>query len=476
MDDGSNVYAVCVKTQSWRLGMKVALAAASAVVLACVSASAQSTDPSAVKERLAVVSKSYTADNAFMGAVLVAEGDRILLDQGYGMADLEWKIPNSPEVKFRLGSLTKQFTATLVLLLQQDGKLRIEDPISKYLPDTPKSWQKITLANLLGHTSGIPNFTNDKEFGSWRMNPHTTVEEIAFFRDKPLDFEPGSKFDYSNSNYEVLGAVIEKVSGEMYGDLLRKRIFEPLGMQDTGLDTDELVLPKRAQGYSPGKGGLVHARSESMTVPWAAGAIYSTTGDLLRWERGLFGGKILNQASLAAMTTPGKGDYGFGLAVGTQDGVKVIQHGGGIEGFNTQLAYVPDRKITIVVLSNVNGSAPTAMGGQLLDVTMGKPVILASERKAVPITKEELQKFTGVYDLAPTFSLTVAVSGDSLTIQGTNQAALPAMYQGVEGGHARFFVTQVNAEVEFVPGASGAIESLVLHQGGDHPAKKRAAN
>ncbi len=457
--------------------MKTSLAGvATACVLACVTAFAQATDSAAVKLRLLQVANSYTAGNAFMGAVLVAEGDHILLDQGYGMADLEWNIPNAPDVKFRLGSLTKQFTATLVPLLQQDGKLHIEDPVGKYLPDAPKSWEKITLANLLGHTSGIPNFTSDKDFLTWGMSRHTTEEEIAFFRDKPLAFEPGSKFAYSNSNYEVLGAVIEKVSGEKYGDLLHKRIFDPLGMHDTGLDTDELILPKRAQGYSPGKDGLIHARSESMTVPWAAGSIYSTTGDLLRWERALFGGKVLNDASLTAMTTAGKGDYGLGVGVVQQSGVKVIQHGGGIEGFNTQLAYVPDRKITVVVLSNVNGGAPGSMGAQLLDAAMGKPVILASERKPIPIAKEELKKFTGVYDLQPTFALTVAVSGDSLTIQGTNQPALPAMYQGDAGGHPRFFVPQVNAEIEFLPDSTGAISSLVLHQGGDHPAKKRPSN
>ncbi len=458
--------------------MKPSLAGvAAACVLACVTALAQTTDSAAVKERLAVVAKSYTAANAFMGTVLVAEGDHILLDQGYGMADLEWNIPNAPEVKFRLGSLTKQFTATLILLLQQDGKLHIEDPVARYLPDAPKSWEKITLTNLLGHTSGIPNFTSDKDFAAWGMSPHTVAEEIAFFSDKPLEFEPGSKFSYSNSNYEVLGAVIEKVTGEKYGDLLRKRIFQPLGMQDTGLDTDELILPKRAQGYSPSKDGLVHARSESMTVPWAAGSIYSTTGDLLRWEKALFGGKVLNDASLAAMTTAGKGNYGLGVGVVQQSGVTVIQHGGGIEGFNTQLAYIPDRKITVVVLSNVNGMAPGAMGSQLLDVAMGKPVILASERKFVPIAKEELQKFTGVYDVNPIFALTIAVSGDSLTVQGSRQPAVaPAMYEGAEGGHPRFFIPRLDAEIEFLPDATGAIESLVLHQGGDHPAKKRPAN
>ena len=245
-------------------------------------------------DQLNEVVTSYTKDNAFMGTVLVVRGNQVVMSKGYGMASLEWGISNAPDVKFRLGSLTKQFTATLILLLQQDGKLNIADPVSKYLPDAPKAWEKVTLANLLGHTSGIPNFTDIKEFGAWSANPRTVEEELAFFRDRPLDFEPGAKFDYSNSNFEVLGAVIEKVSGKKYVEMLHERILDPVGMKDTGLDDDELVLPKRAQGYHPGKGGIVVARSESMSVPWAAGSMYSTTGDLLKWEQALFGGKVLN--------------------------------------------------------------------------------------------------------------------------------------------------------------------------------------
>ena len=441
--------------------------------LGCAVGAAQSKDEATVKARLDQVVKSYTTGNTFMGSVLVVDGDRMLLDKGYGMADLEWNIPDAPDVKFRLGSVTKQFTATLVLLLQQDGKLKIEDPVSKYLPDAPKAWDKITVANLLGHTSGIPSFTNPKEFTVWKMSPHTPEEELALFRDKPLDFEPGSQFAYSNSNFEVLGVVIEKVSGKKYGDLLRERIFAPLGMKDSGLDTDELILPKRAQGYMPGPGGIVLARSESMTVPWAAGSIYSTTGDLLKWERGLFGGKVLSADSLKAMTTPGKGNYGLGVGVDSKDGLKVVQHGGGIEGFNTHLLYVPERRIAVVALSNVNGVAPSMMAGQLLDVVLGKLVTLANEMKAVPITKEELAKFAGVYDLAPTFAITFAVTGDALTAQGTGQPAFPLMYIGVKDGHPRFFAQPVGAEIEFVPDASGAFTTIVLHQAGhDSPGKR----
>ncbi|MDQ2867463.1 MAG: serine hydrolase [Verrucomicrobiota bacterium] len=453
--------------------MKIIIICAVALALGILDAAAQDTNAVQKAERLDAIAKSYTTDNAFMGTVLVADGDRPLLDKGYGMADLEWSLPNTPDVKFRLGSLTKQFTATLVLLLQQDGKLHIEDPVHKYLPDTPKSWERITIANLLGHTSGIPNFIEDKAFATWSMSAHTHEEEIAFFRDKPLAFAPGSQYAYSNSNYEVLGTIIEKVSGRSYGDLLKERIFQPLEMVNSGLDTDELILPKRAQGYQPGETGLVHACSESMTVPWAAGSIYSTTGDLLRWERGLFGGKVLNEASLKAMTTAGKGNYGLGLQVTTRNGVQVIKHAGGIEGFNTQLTCAPKQRLVVVVVSNVNGATPEAMGEQLLDVAMGKPVILASERKPVPIAKEELAKFAWTYEIEPGFVLTIAVSVDSLTLQGTGGPLRSLMYQGTVGGHPRFFAPKANAEIEFVPDAAGTITSLILHRGGDIPAKKR---
>ena len=343
-------------------------------VLATLSAYGQPGTLPAMDVRLDAVVDAYAPKDAFMGAVLVASGDDLLLNKGYGKADLEWEIPNAPDVKFRLGSLTKQFTAALVLMLQEDGKLKLSDPVSKYIPDAPKSWAAITLAELLGHVSGIANFTEDERFPVWRMSPHTLSELLAFIEARPLGFVPGSRFEYSNSNYEALGAVIEKVSGRSYADMLKQRIFQPVGMSDSGLDTDELVLSKRAQGYQPGANGLEHARSESMTVPWAAGSVYSTTGDLLRWERSLFGGKVISPASLKLMTTPGQGNYGLGVSIRKRDGHDVIEHEGGIEGFNTYLGYEPERRIAVIVLSNVNGTAPGIMGPQLLDVASGKTV------------------------------------------------------------------------------------------------------
>jgi hypothetical protein len=183
--------------------------------------------------------------------------------------------------------------------------------------------------------------------------------------------------------------------------------------------------------------------------------------------------KVLSADSLKAMTTAGQGDYGLGVMVAKRGALTVIEHGGGIEGFNTNLMYVPDRRIAVVVLANVNGGAPATMGDQLLDVVLGNPVTLASEKKAVPIAREELAKFVGVFDLAPTFSVTFAIADDVLTAQGTGQGALPVIHLSIVGGHPHFFNAQFNAEFEFVPDASGAFTSMVLHQGGHEMPGKR---
>ena len=447
------------------------------LLIACASANygiaaTQKVSDASLRERLDQIANSYTADNAFMGSVLVARGNEILLNKGYGKANLEQNIPNDPDTKFRIGSLTKQFTAALVLLLQQDGKLRIEDPVPKYLPDAPKSWNKITLTELLGHNSGIPEIQSDPRFRSWAMSPHTHAEELALFKDRPLNFEPGSKNEYSNSNYLVLGAVIEKVTGEDYGTLLRNRIFKPLGMNDSGVDKDGLVLPKRAQGYNNENGRLVPAPSESMSVPWSAGSIYSTANDLLRWERGLFGGKVLSAASLKEMTTPGKVSHGLGVEVSIEDGVKVVDHNGAIEGFVAHMAYLPEPGITVIVLSNVFGGAPPAMGDQLVQTMLGKTVVLARERKAVPITNEDLARFAGTYSMSSGMTFTFSVKANALELDASGEI-MPLLYQGIAAGHPRFYVAVTNGEIEFVPDPTGAISTVLWHQHGNEQTGKR---
>jgi CubicO group peptidase (beta-lactamase class C family) len=431
-----------------------------------ISSQAGASDLDSLKQRLDEVATSFTKDNAFMGAVLVAKGPTVLLDKGYGKAVVEWNIPNSPGAKFRIGSMTKQFTAALVLLAQEEGKLSVVDPVRKYLPDSPAAWEKITIADLLHHTSGIPNFIFDKRYFEWRMVSHTPAEEVTLFNDKPLNFSSGTQWEYSNSNYTLLGMILEKVTGQRYGDLLRERILAPLGMKDSGLDDDDLVLPERAEGYQPGAKGIVPVRSLSMSVGWATGSMYSTTRDLLRWEQGLFGGKVLSASSLKQMTTPSKGNYGGGVFVSRKDDIEVVEHGGSIDGFNSYMSYVPARNIAIIVLSNVSGDAPDKMAGKLLDVTQGKEVTLAKPRIALPISKTELSKFVGDYEISAQLSLKITASDEGLVVQATGQPPLQFSYEGEINGHPQFFTRAMDVQIEFMPTSADHSSTLVLHLGG----------
>jgi len=315
---------------------------------------------------------SRFASGTFMGSVLVARGNVTLLAKGYGDADIQRHVPNSPHTKFRLGSVTKQFTAAAILLLQERGQLRVEDPVKKYLPDAPAAWDQITLFNLLTHTSGIPNFTSFPDYRDSESKPTTPAELVARFRDKPLDFAPGSEFRYSNSGYALLGYLIEKVSGRTYQQFLQQNIFNPLGMQDSGYDSNTQVIENRAIGYHldanqrPAPAGYI-----DMTIPYAAGGLYSTVEDLLRWDRGLYGGKLLSAASLEQMTTPYKDRYAFGLEVGTE--WPVIGHNGGIEGFNTSVLYARSEKVAVIVLANLNGPAADDLSLELMRIALHLP-------------------------------------------------------------------------------------------------------
>ncbi len=290
----------------------------------------------------------------------------MLFEKSYGSADLEWNVPNTGESKFRIGSVTKQFTAACILLLEERGKLKTDDPVSKYVPNAPAAWAKITIYHLLTHTSGIPSFTGFPEYQQFQTQPTTPEKLLAFFRDKPLEFEPGSKWNYSNSGYEVLGYVIEKVTGQTYQQFLDENIFKLLNMTDSGYDSNSRVIAHHAYGYMPGPHGITVAGYVDMTVPYSAGALYSTTHDLLKWECGLFGGRVLKPASLQKMITPFKNDYGCGLTITTVNGHKRIEHGGGIQGFNAELVYWPDEHMTVVVLANLNGSAPSDIAADVV--------------------------------------------------------------------------------------------------------------
>ncbi|MGB2805386.1 MAG: serine hydrolase domain-containing protein, partial [Candidatus Zixiibacteriota bacterium] len=295
----------------------------------------------------------------FHGAALVATGGKVVLKKGYGMASIELGVPNTPEMKFQIGSITKQFTAAAVLKLEEKGLLGLNDSITKHLPDYPKeTGDRITIHHLLSHTSGIPNFTNMPGVMDKAALAASVEELIAIFKDEPLDFEPGERYRYSNSNYIVLGAIIEKVSGQTYEDCLQENVFGPLGMDNSGYDHRDRIMKNRAAGYSQNEEGeLLNADFVHMSTPYAAGALYSTVGDMFIWDQALYTDKLLSQSSRQKMFTPNKGDYGYGWVIRESSGRKCIRHNGGIPGFYTTIDRWVDDKVTVVVLSN-NDRAP----------------------------------------------------------------------------------------------------------------------
>ncbi len=252
--------------------------------------------------------KPYLDIKAFNGAILIARGGRVLLAKGFGMANYELDVPNTPRTKFHIASISKTFTAAAVMILEERGALKVQDPLSKYLPDYPNG-EKMTIHHLLVHTSGIPNVNNFPEYEQWSRFPQTPASLIGFFKNRPLNFEPGARYEYSNSNYNVLAFIVEKASGRSYGDFLRESIFDPLGMKDTAHDGDAAALVRNAaSGYTPaGYDGLEKTPYLDWTIKTGNGSIYTTIGDLYAWDRALYSEKILSRASLESDLHPPRG-------------------------------------------------------------------------------------------------------------------------------------------------------------------------
>lgn len=412
--------------------------------------------------RMQQVIQNYVENKSFMGTVLVAEQGHVLLNEGYGHADLEWAITNRSETKFRIGSITKQFTAACVLLLQERGKLEVEKPLSTYLPKIPKTWEGITVYHLLTHTSGIVSFTGVPGFDIYKRQSHTPAESIELIRDLPLNFEPGSKFEYSNSNYILLGQLIEQVSGLSYADFLQQNIFAPLGMTATGVDSNTQILTQRARGYDATPDGFRNADYVSMTIPYAAGYLYSTTGDLLKWQLGLYGGKLLSPDSLRLMTTARLGDYGMGVFIKDSSGRRLITHNGAIEGFDASLNFYPEKQLTIVVLGNVKTDAPDKIAELLGKVAHGEKVVVNSDRIVVTVLPSVLAEYVGRYS-APPFGISVSVENDQLIATTPNGRK----YILHAESHTKFFLKEIDVQIEFVrdPATKKITEFLMTQEG-----------
>jgi CubicO group peptidase (beta-lactamase class C family) len=341
----------------------------------------------------------------FNGSVLVAENGKVIFKKGYGFANMEWNIPNTPETKFRIGSITKQFTAMLILQLVEQGKLKLDGKITDYLPDYPKSTgDKVTIHHLLTHTSGIPSYTGfPKFFSEMSRDPYAPEAFVKTFSDSALQFEPGAKFSYNNSGYFLLGVIIEKVAGKSYEQVLQENILKPLNMQNTGYDYHGPIINQRAAGYEKRPGGYVNAPYLDMSLPYAAGAMYSTVEDLYLWDQALYADKLLSPNSQALYFKPHirasfGGDYAYGWGVNkavigqSQDSVMVIAHGGGINGFNTLIQRLSKDKHLIVLLNNTGGTRLDAMSQSIRGILYDKPYAVAKKSIAETIFTTMVEK------------------------------------------------------------------------------------
>ncbi|HEY0556939.1 MAG TPA: serine hydrolase [Thermoanaerobaculia bacterium] len=334
-------------------------------------------------------------------AIVVKDG-KVMLRKGYGMANLELARAMSPEMVFELGSITKQFTAASILLLQERGKLRMEDDITKYLADYPTHGATITIENLLTHTSGIPSYTGLPEWFPRMREDLKPADLIALFKDKPLEFKPGERWAYDNSGYFLLGAIIEKVSGETYERFVEEEIFKKLGMAHSRYDHPEEVVPLRASGYSKDDGGFHNASFISMTQPFAAGSLMSTVDDLAIWDRALAGEALLRKASLDRMFTAytlksgASTHYGYGMEVYDFAGRRILQHGGGINGFRTNLIRVPEERLFVAVLSNNEASkvSPDDVSLRIVAKALGHAL---EDVKTIPLDPKAAADYPGVY-------------------------------------------------------------------------------
>jgi len=400
---------------------------------------------------------AYPADQPGAAALVMKDG-KVVLRKGYGLANLELGVPVSPDMVFELGSITKQFTAASILLLQERGQLRVEDGITKYLPDYPTHGQKITIEHLLTHTSGVPSYTGMAEWRPRVREDMKLQDLIAIFKDKPLDFNPGEQWNYSNSGYILLGAIVEKVAGKSYEQFVEEEIFQKLGMAHSRYGHAEEIVPLRATGYGRDGNGFRNAEYLSMTQPYAAGSLMSTVDDLAIWGRALESEALLKKASLDRMFTSFKLNsgvsthYGYGIAVSDFEGERVVEHGGGIFGFVTHMARVPKEHVFVAILSNNEASDPDpgALALRILAKGVGKAI---EDRKTVALDAKILDEYVGVYRFDERTTRAISREGSKLFSQRSGGAKTEILATARD----EFFYPDGNARLHFRRDAQGKV-------------------
>jgi len=397
----------------------------------------------------------------FSGSVLVAVDGRVILARGYGMANVTFEEPNTPSTKFYIGSLTKTFTAAAIMKLNEEGRLSLDDPLTKYLPDYPADpGDRITIEELLTHTSGLPNYTDHPEVIFKRDQPMTPAELIDFFKNRPLEFEPGAGFEYSNSNYVLLGEIIEAASGQSYEAYLHHEILHPLGMFDSGYGRREAGHPQRADGYTLDLDrDYVQAVPIHLSVLYAAGALYSTAEDLLKWDQSLNADRILSPESIEQMLTPHAGGYGYGWVIDTLYGRKYVYHGGYLDGFNCTMDRWLDDRLCVIVLSNEDAAPVKKMARSLAAICFEQPYSEPVSKDAIDMNPSLLADYVGAYEVAAGVYRFITLSEGKLYAQA---GSAPPERLLPEAPDRFFFEVDNTRTLTFVRGSDGQVESQIL--------------
>lgn len=451
-----------------RISTLLLLFAAPLAVAAAITAPASPAFPQQADDYL----QAELQAERFAGSVMAAQSNRIVFMKGYGSANRELAVANTPDTKFRLGSLTKQFTAMCILILQEQGKLSVEDSVSKYLTNCPDAWAKIKLRHLLTHTSGLADYTKLPGYVAGMAQPCPPEKIIQRLRDQPLEFEPGGRFAYSNSGYVLLGYVVEKASGRSYEQFMQQFVFKPLGMKDSGCDRFGTILPQRATGYTPDGDSWVNSAYMDMTFPLGDGALYSTVDDFFRWYQCWREQKLVSADSWKAMTTPEKGDYGFGIAVVEAFGQKEFAHDGRMNGFVTSMRWLPSSDIFVAAFANSDSAQAGAVADNLVALLLDKPLRQAQAMTSLKLEASQLEALMGRYAFAenPAIITTVTASGGRLFLQTADQPKLEVLPES----ETNFCLKDFPAiRVTFRKDASGKVSGLVSRLNGvGHEAKR----
>jgi CubicO group peptidase (beta-lactamase class C family) len=395
-------------------------------------------------------------------AVLVSRNGKIIYQRAIGMANLELNVPMQNNNVFRIGSITKQFTAMAILQLMEKGKLNVQDEITKFIPGYSMQGYKITIEHLLTHTSGIQDFTSIKDNVKRIGTDYTPKEMIAYFKDTPMRFAPGTKWEYSNSNYALLGYIIELVSGSTYGQYLQENIFQPAGMNNSSYAAGNGLVKNRVAGYSRGDKDFENAYYISMTQPYAAGAILSTAEDLFKWNQALQANTLLKKETLAKAFTKYKlndgteANYGYGWRFGYVQESPTIWHGGLINGFRTIAMYLPKEDVYVAVLSNCDCQFPETATERLAALAIGKPY----DHKLISVDTATLAGYTGVYENDKGQQRIISLSGTVLNSQvGRSPKARINAFQADKF----FFQDDPMQTLEFSRNKNNQVEKLIVH-------------